>query len=377
MRFLRLPPPINIAAGVTLAACDPRRASDLWTMVDWGRAWLVGGESLYGANASTDYPPNAIVTLSPLAMVPHRFVLPLWILVALTLTPVLPWVVVRSASSWRARSLENTIPILLYLCWAAPRTLLQFSLLSMALAWAAVLIVNARPSMGGVALGVALFKPHLAGPVALWMLVAGRIRPLIVAAGVVCVGVAVYDLRIGENPVTTAVGWWQALESLYAGRDALVGHTSLRSWLAGAIPNSAAVDAAWIASSLGLLIALSAVARRDPSRALDAGGMAIPAMFSLWSLLSIYHNGNNMILMLPAFAFLWFRQQRGKSFGRWFSLAVLQATLMFDVPVRLSGFASRVGWARLAVEGFDRVVVLATLVLMVDEWWGETAIEPR
>ena len=169
--------------------------------------------------------------------------------------------------------------------------------------------------------------------------------------------------------MATAVGWWQALESLYAGPDALVGHTSLRSWLAGAIPNSAAVDAAWIASSLGLLIALSAVARRDPSRTLDAGGMAIPAMFSLWSLLSIYHNGNNMILMLPAFVFLWFRQQRGKSSVRWFSLAVLQATLMFDVPVRLSGFASRVGWARLAVERFDRVVVLATLVLVVDEWW--------
>ena len=110
-------------------------------------------------------------------------VVPLWILVALTLTPVLPWVVVRSASSWRGAFARTHVPILLYLCWAAPRTLLQFSLLSMTLAWTAVLIVNARPSMGGVALGVALFKPHLAGPVALWMLVAGRIRPLIVAAG--------------------------------------------------------------------------------------------------------------------------------------------------------------------------------------------------
>src|SRR3954464_3047125 len=81
---------INIAAGVTLAVRDPHRAADLWTMVDWCRAWLVDGSSLYaGAGASTDYPPNAIVTLSPLAAVPQRYIVPLWILVALTLTPVL------------------------------------------------------------------------------------------------------------------------------------------------------------------------------------------------------------------------------------------------------------------------------------------------
>src|SRR4051812_45059148 len=115
---------VNIAAGVTLALRDPHRAADLWTMVDWCRAWLADGSSLYtAADASTDYPPNAILTLSPLALVPHRYIGPLWILVALALTPVLPWIVVRSASGGHRRPLQEALPMLLYLCWAAPRTL--------------------------------------------------------------------------------------------------------------------------------------------------------------------------------------------------------------------------------------------------------------
>ena len=47
------------------------------------------------------------------------------------------------------------------------------------------MVVDTRPLMGGVALGLALFKPHIAGPIALWMMVTGRLRPLIAAAAVV------------------------------------------------------------------------------------------------------------------------------------------------------------------------------------------------
>src|SRR6185295_13456853 len=123
---------VNMAAGVALALRDPRRASDLWTMVEWCRAWLIEGRSLYsGADAFTDYPPNAIVLLSPLALFPQRWVVPMWTAGALLLTPVLPWLVMRCAAPAQRRLLALTVPTLFYLCWAAPRTLLQFSLLSM------------------------------------------------------------------------------------------------------------------------------------------------------------------------------------------------------------------------------------------------------
>ena len=137
---------VNLAAGVALALRDPRRASDLWTMADWCRAWLIDGASLYSAaDAATDYPPNAIVLLSPLALVPPRWLVPLWTAGAVALAPVLPWLVLRCASR-RRRPLALAVPALLYLCWAAPRTLLQFSVLSLTLAFAAILLVDSSPA---------------------------------------------------------------------------------------------------------------------------------------------------------------------------------------------------------------------------------------
>lgn len=361
---------VNLAASVTISLGDARRASDLWTVYGWCRAWLIDGQSLYaGSDASADYPPNAIVLLSPLALVPQRWLVPLWTAVAVALTPVLPWLVMRSAS--RRGRVELAVPVLLFLCWAAPRTVLQFSLLSMLLAWSALLIADTRWIASGVALGLALFKPHVAGPIALWMIVTGRFRHLAIAAGVVLAGWAIYDARIGESPLNTAAGYGRALDSQYGGPNGLVGNTSIRG-LTRLAMDPASADALWIVLAALLLIAVCWLAMRDRSCALNEGGLAVPAMFCLWSLLVTYHNGNNLILMLPAFAFLWFHGDR-RSVWHWIPLAVLQAALSFDVPIRLSHVAPRLGWGRLAIEHFDRVLVLVTLAYVCALWYRLTA----
>ena len=59
------------------------------------------------------------------------------------------------------------------------------------------------------------------------------------------------------------------------------------------------------------------------------------SLLCLWSLLAFYHNTNNLIMMLPAFAFVWFLDDRPASPGRWVPVVLLQAALMFDVPTRL------------------------------------------
>src|SRR5258705_6028698 len=128
---------VNLAAGATIALRDPARASDLRMMYGWCRAWLIDGQSLYaGPEAVVDYPPNAIVLLSPLALVPARWLVPLWTAGALALAPVLPWLVLRCAARRGQPALAAAVSALLYLCWAAPRTLLQFSLASLTLAFA-------------------------------------------------------------------------------------------------------------------------------------------------------------------------------------------------------------------------------------------------
>ena len=264
---------VNVAAGVTISLTDPDRAADLWPMYEWCRAWLVGGESLYtGPAASTDYPPNAIVLLSPMALVPQRWLVPLWTVFAAALTPVLPWLVMRAAA--RRERAALAVPVLLYLCWAAPRTLLQFSVLSLTLGALALWLADTRPLGAGIALGLALSKPHIAGPMALWMLVTGRIRPLVTAIAVAAAGWAVYDARIGESPLTTAAGLWHVLGADYTGADGLVGRTSIRGWTQLAASDAATGDAIWIALAAALLAAVCWIAARARSR---LGAMASSA----------------------------------------------------------------------------------------------------
>ena len=108
---------VNVGAGVALALRDPARASDLWTMYDWCRAWLVDGQSLYTVpDASTDYPPNAIVLLSPLALVPRAWLVPLW--TARRGRADAGPAVAASCGAARGERAALAVPILLFLCWA-------------------------------------------------------------------------------------------------------------------------------------------------------------------------------------------------------------------------------------------------------------------
>jgi hypothetical protein len=61
---------LNLAAG-TIASSLPGRLFDFDLMMAWGRYWLIQGANVYapGPWGNVDYPPNAVVLLSPLAAV--------------------------------------------------------------------------------------------------------------------------------------------------------------------------------------------------------------------------------------------------------------------------------------------------------------------
>jgi Glycosyltransferase family 87 len=356
---------VNLAIGVALAWRDPSRASDLWTMYEWTRGWIAGGVRHYtGVHDAVDYPPNALVVLSPLGLLPRQLVVPIWIVLGLALAGVLPYLAIRCAVPRRQMA---ALPLLLFWCWTSARTLLQFTPLSLTLALLSALTADTRWVVSGVALGLALFKPHIAGPFALWALVSGRIRVLAVACAIVACGIGVYSLRVGEQPIDTLRGYWPSLVELYSGEDALNGRTSIREPIATAIGNRSTADAIWIAASAGLLGCALWLAWRDPRRPLQEGGIALAALFSLCSLAAVYHNINNLILMLPAFLFLWFVAGEAGT-ARWLQIACLQLVLVVDVPTRLAGLVPRGSFAGLLVEHFDRLLVLACFVDVAAAW---------
>jgi hypothetical protein len=126
-----------------------------------------------------------------------------------------------------------------------------------------------------------------------------------------------------------------------------------------------------------MLIVPCRLAVRDSHWSTTRSGLAAPSVFCLWSLLTFYHNSNNLIMMLPAFVFLLLVDDPGTVRQRWFSVALLQIVLMFDVPTRLGAVAPALGGFRVAILDFDRLVVLLTFVYIVILWHALRRSEAR
>jgi hypothetical protein len=352
---------LNLTLGVLLAAFQPFRADDLWTIYGWCHQWLYEGVQLYAAGIGPDYPPNAIVTYAVLASVPQTALVTIWTTATIALTVALPWAVLRSSGPGvRAAASSWIVPTVLFACWGGVRTVLQFSQLSLLLAFVAASMPE-RWIVGGVCLGLALAKPHIAGPIALWAVCTRRIWTAMMAATVVAAEYAIYCLRSGATPMQPILGWLAALGATYSGPRALDGYTSLRPWIVAAVRDQATADAVWIAVSLVTLIVLCVAATRDRTQTL-----AIPGLLCLWSLLTIYHNVNNQILMLPAFVFLLTLDDEETRIQRWWTIGIMQTALMLDLPVRFRGALGEPLDTMMA--NADRLLALGIFAAVLWSW---------
>lgn len=355
----------NLGWGLVRALGEPARSPDLWAVYGWCRAWLVDGARLYAAaNSATDYPPNAIATLAPMAWIPEAWLVPAWTILTLALTPLVAYLVMRAVHP-RVTWSEALVPMLLFLCWGGARTFLEFSRLSLTLAFASVVLARSRPTASGICLGLALAKPHIAGPVALWMIATRRLYPAAIAAIVVIAAVTVYCVRAQANPIEELEAYRRIIATLYGGADGLMGWTSIREWAHALTPTPARGDTVWLATAGFLLIVaigMTAVAAGSPS---SGGAGAALAALCLRSLLSFYHIGNNFVLMLPAFAFLWFADDPPTRRLRLSLVGLIELAMIADVAL---SYAVRVQpWATL-VDNLDRFVVLATFLVFVVLW---------
>jgi glycosyl transferase family 87 len=304
--------------------------------------------------------------LAPLALVPKAWLAPVSAAITLSVSPLLAYLVVRSICP-RARPAAALVPTLLFLCWGGVRTLLEFSRLSMTLAFLASIHANARPVASGVSLGLALAKPHIAGPMMLWAIFTRRTRLVAVAVTVVAALFALYCARADVGPADVVGGYTRILLSFYSGAEALVGRTSLRPWWTALAGHHVLGDILWGVGALLLLIVPCGIALRD-SNVSDVRAAAAPALFCLWSLLTIYHIGNNLILLLPAFAFLLLSDDPATVWWRMGVASAIQIAMMLDIPVHLASRVPDHGVLFLLVRDVDRIVVLVTFVSVALLW---------
>jgi hypothetical protein len=299
------------------------------------------------------------VALSPLAMLPRWWVVPLWTSMTFAVTPVYAFLVVKVMSP-RARGAAVAVSVLLFMCWGGTRTFLEFSRLSIALAAGAAVLADTQPTAAGVLLGLALVKPHIAGPFALWALATRRLQVLTTAAAVVIAGWALYCLHARTDPVIVMTQYAGILSSLFAGPEAMFGLTSLQPWWL-------AVGGAGVAVWLGVAMLLLAIpfALAMPANRSSERSHAALALFCLWSLLTLYNISSNVVvLVLPAFVWLLCVDSVGTT--PWVAVVgLIQAAMMLDIPVHLRTFVGEVGPLATLVSSVDRVVVLIAFAAIV------------
>ena len=165
---------LNLAAAVVITSW-PERQTDLDTIQRWGGNWLLQGDDIYATDWDyPDYPPHAIVLLSPLgadvagvggACRGHSSTWPLVF--------VAPYLALRHVRPDLSAS-HAALPIVMFLCWSGSRTLLQFSLLALTFGLASTVLADRRPVWSGVCLGLALMKPQIAAPFLVWAVIARR-----------------------------------------------------------------------------------------------------------------------------------------------------------------------------------------------------------
>jgi hypothetical protein len=357
---------LNIGAGASLTLAQTARLMDVQTVHAWCRAWLVDATRLYTiAGSVTDYPPNAIVILAPLSLVNWEWLRLIWIVLILALTPLAVYLVVR-ATVPGAHITTALLPMLLFCCWGGIRGA-QFSRLCLTLAFAAVVWADRRTLTAGACLGLALMKPHIAGPIALWALFTGRFRVVASATALVCGAVVIYALRVDHSPILVLSNYAHVLSSMYTGPDSLMGRTSLRPWLHVIAGGPHWGDVLWGLGAASLLVVPCRMAIAESRRPSPRSAPAVLAIFCLWSLLSVFHLTHGFVLMLPAFVFLLLVDDPASFRERMKAAAVIQVALMLEIPVHLPLAVSDPRILMIAADA-DRVLVACTFAYVFVIW---------
>ena len=372
-----VPAAINMSAGVALAT-HPNRWADLQTIRLWTGQWLFTGKDLYAsASSGTDYPPHAIVALSPLSLLPESVAVPMWAMLNIALAALAGYLAARFV---RPRvSLGDAVYLtLLFLSWSGTKTLLQFSLLTLVFGLAAVVLAEKRPAWSGVCLGLSLMKPQIALPFLLWTVFRRRWTSAAIAILVIGTGTALFCLRASANPLNVALRYAQILQLYFNGEIAMQGIAQLRP-LFGHIGGGAAIEVATAAILLALFAVICVEGFRQtnsPSRVMYLA----PGLTGIWSLLTFYHLTYGFVVLLPIAALLQFGEDDVPLHDRRTIFWTLQLALMIDVP----GVWRRFGapWSQVSMlddvfANFDRVVMLFLFAAVAAVYWRHRAPAPK
>jgi ADP-heptose:LPS heptosyltransferase len=380
-----------LVAGVSLgwgvvSALKPGHSQDLKIIDTWLRTWLWQGSNPYYLPdyIVANYPPHAIVALSPLAWIPESWVAGVWALLNLLLAPAVGYLAFRVMKPDAERR-AALLPCAMFLAWAGLRTGIgngQFTLLIIALGLLALLFEEKRPWLGGIFLALALMKPHIGGAFLLWALFTKRWKMTLVACAVMGVGVGIFSLRLAESPFEAVRAYLGVIQHQFGRGTDVQGDMSLRVVELRPLVTLFIHQNEWANRIQQLLLVLllgcAGLAGFLKSRLdKEARDAAVLQLCCLWVLMSVFHNPYDSTLLLPLMMGLWVAPVAAPapsgSERRWDRawLWLLQLAMVVEVPAlwwKLSKAydLSAFGWAGALLAHVDRLLVLGLFIYIMN-----------
>ena len=351
-------------------AVHPNHSEDLMWMHSWVVQWLDGKNVYADLSTQADYPPHAIVFLSPFSFVDMAWLPIVWASTKLVLAPAVAYLAVRfvrPSATWAVAAL----PVAMFCAWGSVRISLWTGQIALPLLGAgllSVMVARRRPVLAGMLCGVALIKPQFGAPFLMWAALTGQFTVIAAAAGVVIAGVAVYALRVAAAPLDVVVAYWDMLTHIYVGEDRISEYSAMSARLIfhSLIDSDRLADAAHIVAMTLLLVWLCRQvfsARESLGRSFD---VVLLSVLCAWSLFAFYNQPYNGVLLLPAMTWLVVGDHRALDRREDLLVTTLQLGMMVSVAWRLSD--------QFMLQAFSRVLALDVLywrvpMLVLDNFW--------
>jgi len=358
----------NMTAGVVIAL-RPNQSFDVEKVAQWCREWLILGVNPYsGVDIHANYPPYALVLLSPLALLPAHLVNAAWAIISAVMAVVAGWLGLNLTDE---RPIERSFQLSIgfFLAWGSVRIDLglgQFTLVAFVCGLAAVRYPG---KIGrGMLLGIAMIKPQVGAAFVLWAILEGALSSVLWAVAPIVIGTLLFAARLGQSPSAVLGLYGDILRNELAAPGFREGALELRPLIHGLIAQPTVADAIHL-GIVGASLLLLVVASRRMNRAGRA--LFVLPLTCLWTLMSVYHPAYDFVLLWPvAVAISVCVADVSRKAVVLGAIAAVQLVLVVDVPGlwwKLNGRPAPHAYGLLttAVMHFDRLLVVALFAALV------------
>jgi hypothetical protein len=325
------------AASITAAAWvagQPGHLGDLHQVRDWLSYFLTHRADPYAYfDQQLDYPPIALVVLSPLHLIPEASLAAWFLPVSIVVTALAGWLLVGAIAErlYATISLPQRVAMVGLMLsgssvrgaiWIGQTVALSVLFGALALGWS-----RRRPFAAAFALAVCSFKPHLAVGFGLVILLFDGFDVVLIALAIVLSASLLVAAAVNQSALSIFANYIHNLHTIYGGPEGARGLLGLRWVIEDFVGDYGPAAVLYAVSACASLALIGAAARRAP----DAAGRAqVATVALLWPLLFLPSQLYNGLVAAPvAWLLMWPEANLIRRESR--RLAAVSAFVIFSV----------------------------------------------